>query len=68
MSKLSDNGYMIQLRVKKYSYMAWARSAIVVVKAVSYHGNSYLIMNSIDEEPAFEDTVKMEWKQLVEIC
>lgn len=48
--------------------MAWARSVIVVMKAVSYRNNSYLIIRTIEEETEYSDTVQMEWNQLIEVC
>ena len=59
MTKISDTCYLLQIKVKKYSYMAWPRGVVVVAECVKYRGNSYLYLTNIEEEPSYSDTVKM---------
>lgn len=59
--KLSDNSYLVQVRVKKYSYMSWPRETILLVTALMYKSKYFLVLRSTGEDCSYSDTVKMEW-------
>ena len=59
--KLSDNSYLIQLRVKKYSYLSWPRETVLLATALRYKNNIFLVLRSTGEECAYSDTVNLDW-------
>lgn len=62
---MGENSYIISVRLKKYSYMSWPRSAIILATALAYDNRYYLVLRSTGEEVEDKDTVKMEWNQIL---
>lgn len=48
--------------------MSWPREAMLLATGLMYRGNYFLVLRSTGEDCAYNDTVKMEWNQIVEIC
>lgn len=67
-TKISEHLYLLEIKIKKYSYLAWPRGAVAVAEAVRYKSNYFLVIKAIEEDPSYTDAVRMEWNQIIEIC
>lgn len=45
--------------------MSWPRETVLLVTALIYRGNSFLVLRSTGDDTEDSDTVKMEWSEVV---